>query len=201
MRITGGPSRGRKIRRPGKAGNRDLRPPLVRMRKSIFSQLEATVPQSRILDLFAGTGSFGLEALSQGAREAVFVERDRSTAKVLEQNIRNLGFRHQSRVVVSDALSEWTLESLEDLPPFDVVFMDPPFRLFKTESEITRLKERLEAILHGPLLNVEGILVLRLPKRLDEVLCTSAAKTRVYGRSAVAFFDKTNDRKAGQNEE
>lgn len=203
MRILGGHTHGRKFSRsPGSAS----RPPLARLRQSIFSILEARgrLAGSRVLDLFAGSGSFGLESASRGAREVVFVELDERAATDLEHSIRELGFPLQCRVTRADALAPLDLYSLarpsavpERAPgnrsrevAFDLIFVDPPFRLFRGADAGSRLARRVLEILDGPILDPGGLLVLRYPRELAGGLPLSPSDTRLYGQSAVSFFEK-----------
>ena len=101
LRIIGGEWRGRRIRFPGTAG---IRPTPDRVRETLFNWLAAVVPGSRCLDLFAGSGGLGLEALSRGAREATFVERDRRNAARLSETVALLA-PGRAAVVVADALA------------------------------------------------------------------------------------------------
>lgn len=120
LRIIGGQWRSRKLRFPDAEG---LRPTADRLRETLFNWLQFQVPGSRCLDLFAGSGSLGLEALSREAAQVVFVERDAKVAGVLEENLQTLGATN-GNVVRGDALGY-----LRGTPqPFDLVFLDPPFR-------------------------------------------------------------------------
>ena len=119
LRIIGGEWRGRRIRFPGVPG---LRPTPDRVRETLFNWLAAVVPGSRCLDLFAGSGALGIEALSRGAASAVFVERDRDAAARLRETLAVLA-PHRATVVEGDALA-WLAGAPE---PFDVAFVDPPF--------------------------------------------------------------------------
>src|SRR4029450_4259634 len=96
MRIIGGEAPGRK---PAPPKDRATRPLLDRIRESIFSSLEGSFEGRRVLDLFAGTGSFGLEAVSRGARQAVFVENGAAALAVLNRNIETLGFGSRTEVI------------------------------------------------------------------------------------------------------
>jgi len=119
VRIIGGEWRGRRIRFPSAA---ELRPTPDRVRETLFNWLQGAIGDARCLDLFAGSGALGLEALSRGAREVVFVERDARVAAALRQTIATLG-GGRSQVVATDAF-----RYLQGAPqPFDVVFLDPPF--------------------------------------------------------------------------
>lgn len=119
VRIIGGAWRGRRlpiVTAPG------LRPTADRVRETLFNWLAPVLPGMRCLDLFAGTGALGLEALSRGAAQACFVECQAVIAKALEESLRRLG-SDNARVVVGDAH-----RFLAGPPqPFDLVFLDPPF--------------------------------------------------------------------------
>jgi 16S rRNA (guanine966-N2)-methyltransferase len=119
LRIIGGEWRGRRIRFPGKGG---IRPTPDRVRETLFNWLAADVPASRCLDLFAGSGALGLEALSRGATHATFVERDRENAARLRETAALLA-PDRAAVIQADALAWLGGPST----PHDIVFLDPPF--------------------------------------------------------------------------
>ncbi|MEM8690387.1 MAG: 16S rRNA (guanine(966)-N(2))-methyltransferase RsmD [Pseudomonadota bacterium] len=126
MRIIAGEWRGRRLSPVGK-GDRDahLRPTSDRVRESLFSMLSHRLDFEgmRILDLFAGTGALGLEALSRGGDEAVFVENGRKSQKLLAENIRLLGADGRAKIMHNDVtrLGSWPNA------PFDLVLLDPPY--------------------------------------------------------------------------
>jgi 16S rRNA (guanine966-N2)-methyltransferase len=119
LRIIGGEWRGRRVHFPAKSG---IRPTPDRVRETLFNWLMAKVPGSRCLDLFAGSGALGLEALSRGASTVTFVERDRANAASLSETVARLAPGRAS-VIEGDALA-WLAG-----PPaaFDIVFLDPPY--------------------------------------------------------------------------
>jgi len=119
LRIIGGAWRGRKFRFPPAES---IRPTPDRVRETLFNWLMGRVDGARALDLFAGSGALGLEALSRGAAEATFVERDAVIARHLEDVLAKLGARHAS-VVHDDALRFLRGPARH----FDLVFLDPPF--------------------------------------------------------------------------
>lgn len=119
VRIIGGAWRGRRVTVVDAPG---LRPTGDRVRETLFNWLAPVLPGMRCLDLFAGTGALGLEALSRGAEEVCFVERQAAVGRALEESLRRLGSAN-GRVVTADAL-----RFLSGPPqPFDLVFLDPPF--------------------------------------------------------------------------
>ncbi|QNN52099.1 16S rRNA (guanine(966)-N(2))-methyltransferase RsmD [Nocardioides mesophilus] len=130
-RIIGGSAGGRRIRTPQ---GENTRPTSDRVREALFSSLEAelgSVAGLRFLDLYAGSGAVGLEAVSRGAGMLTSVEQDRRTATLVRDNARNLGFR--SVEVVAAAVRR-TLQA-PPRAPYDVVFSDPPYALSAAEVE------------------------------------------------------------------
>jgi 16S rRNA (guanine(966)-N(2))-methyltransferase RsmD len=124
MRVIGGQDRGRRLRAP--RGLR-TRPTADRVRVTLFDIVGPAIAGTRVLDLFAGTGAVGIEALSRGAARAVFVERDRDALRTLRANLATLHLsREAARVVAGDALAALPgLVATEG--PFDLVFLDPPY--------------------------------------------------------------------------
>lgn len=125
VRIIGGDWRGTRLPVADRDG---LRPTSDRVRETLFNWLQPVLPGARVLDLFAGTGALGLEALSRGAREAVLVERDPQLAEGLRQLAAKLPGGERVQVVCADALS-WLRQVPGGFGPagFDLVFVDPPF--------------------------------------------------------------------------
>ncbi|MBS0201040.1 MAG: 16S rRNA (guanine(966)-N(2))-methyltransferase RsmD [Proteobacteria bacterium] len=121
VRIVGGRWRGTKLPVPDVAG---LRPSSDRVRETLFNWLQPVLPGARVLDLFAGTGALGLEALSRGAAAATLVERDRNACTGLRASIDRLKAGDAAHLVQADALA-WLAGATAG--PFDIVFVDPPF--------------------------------------------------------------------------
>ena len=104
----------------------DTRPTTDRIKETLFNILQTQVPGSRFLDLFAGSGGIGIEALSRGARAAVFVEQNQKAADCIRENLRNTRLEEDAAVMVCDAVT--ALRRMEGKQePFDLVFMDPPY--------------------------------------------------------------------------
>lgn len=135
LRIIGGQWRGRKLAFPAIEG---LRPTGDRIRETLFNWLAPLLPGAHCLDLFAGSGALGLEALSRGAEEAVMVEKDPAAATQLRANLQQLG-SDKGRIVNEDSLG-W-LKREPPAQPFDVVFIDPPFDLDLWQESIERLNQ------------------------------------------------------------
>lgn len=171
MRITGGEWRGRRLAAPP---GRITRPTADRVREAWMSIVAAQLPGARVVDLFAGSGALGLEALSRGAEHAVLVERSTTVVGVLRRNIDALGAANRCSVVRADALRYAAGRSPLE---FDVAFADPPYRL----GLATRLIEAFGAHPFSRLLGVEHERELQLPT-------LNGSRTRYYGDSGLSFF-------------
>ena len=122
LRITSGLFRGRLIQSPPGS---ETRPTTERLRQAWLNALQFSLQDARILDLFSGSGALGLEALSRGAAYVIFVEADAKAATIIQKNIQTLGLQDQARVIVRKV--EVALTELSKEPPFDLIFMDPPY--------------------------------------------------------------------------
>jgi len=121
LRIIAGRHRGRRLRFPAGV---EIRPTPDRVRETLFNWLQPRIDQSRVLDLFAGSGALGLEALSRGAAQVTFIEKDRRAAAAIEA-IASEWQEPNARVVCESAIA-WLAARAEE-PPFDIVFLDPPY--------------------------------------------------------------------------
>lgn len=134
LRIIGGEWRGRKVEFPPVAA---IRPTPDRVRETLFNWLQLAIPGSRCLDLFAGSGALGLEALSRGAAEVVFVESDTQAAGRLSGNLRLLACDRGT--VVSTRAQQYLEGAVE---PCDVIFLDPPYAERLLAATCRRIEER-----------------------------------------------------------
>lgn len=157
LRIIGGEWRGRRLEFPSRP---DLRPTPDRVRETLFNWLAPLLPGARVVDLFAGSGALGLEALSRGAAEAWLVERDPVLARVLGEHVARLGAN--ARVIRDDARRFLRRQHASDLR-FDVAFVDPPYR--EPVEPWLRLLEPLLA--PGAVVYVERPLPDGLPDGVD----------------------------------
>lgn len=181
IRIVAGTRRGHKIIVP-EAQN--LRPTGERVREAIFDALGA-INGLRVLDLFAGTGAMGLEALSRGAEECVFVESASVAVDALRQNIRALDFTGSSRLLATDY--KVALQRLEgEGKAFDLLFVDPPYRML-SEVEAT-----LQPFL-SRLLVENGVVVVEGPKSSDAHFSRVPVFDRIYGDTRVIMITMGSD--------
>ena len=177
MRVTGGVLSGRRLAVPGSA-----RPTTDRVREAVFNSLGRVVswPDCAVLDLFAGSGALGVEALSRGCDRATFVERDRGAVKVLRENLAALTVTDRALVVAGDA-QRWSPAPGER---FDVLLADPPYEA--PAVDIARLISRLA---DGGALCEGAVLVVERPFR-DPLAPFPAAwedRRRRYGDSMVWY--------------
>jgi len=152
VRIIGGAWRGRRIAFPDLP---DLRPTPDRVRETLFNWLQHELAGARCLDLFAGSGALGLEALSRGAKELLLVEQDPTAARYLTEQIQRLEVFAQASVVEMDAY-QYLLRPAE---PFDIIFLDPPFK----SDAIPALAALLDA---GTWLKRGSLVYLESPREL-----------------------------------
>jgi 16S rRNA (guanine(966)-N(2))-methyltransferase RsmD len=186
MRIIAGEHRGRRIDAPR---GEKTRPMLDRVREALFSTVQDWIPNARALDLFAGSGSLGLEALSRGAEHARFVERAQPALAVLRQNVEALGLGSASKIVRGNALSSeaW---SEEGDPGFDLVFFDPPYAMLDDAAQRKSIVDAVEALLRSRV-RERGVLVFHAPARALETLRFAPERTRdvrTYGTSALCYL-------------
>lgn len=137
MRVIGGAYRSRRLRT---VTGPDVRPTSDRLRETLFNVLGARVRDSRFLDLCAGSGAVGIEALSRGARHAVFVEQSRRACEVIEANLGALGIADQATLICRDAMAALKQPGLASAP-FDLVFFDPPYASGLYPTVLNRLAE------------------------------------------------------------
>ena len=184
MRIIAGEARGRRLHTPK---DDSIRPLLDQIRESIFSSLDSVLLDRYVLDLFSGIGSFGLEALSRGARRAVFVDRSASSLAILRRNIENLSFGPRSEIIQGDALRVPQLSgSVEST--FGVVFLDPPFKMFDSLEGAGIVFDRVQQILLSPSMATDGVLILRHPSKFRGDCPLKADSRKIHGQSVVLLF-------------
>lgn len=137
MRISGGDARGRSIKPPKHGG---LRPTSDKVREALFSILGGEVDGASFLELYAGTGAVGIEALSRGASRAVFVDSSQKAVRLIRENLGALGYREKAAVVGRDVLV-FLKKTAPELGPFDIVFVDPPYHTGEGERALDALGE------------------------------------------------------------
>ena len=177
MRIIAGEKRSRKIEAP--EGN-DTRPTADRIKESLFSILQRRLYDAHVLDLYAGSGALSLEALSRGAAFAQLVDKSYKACKVIEKNIKTLGYEDKAKLMnVEDVRAVAQLEMQEK--GFDLIFLDPPYRMDMTEM-LGRLAKKL--------LNEDGMIICEHdrstpPGTPDNLILQDR---REYGITGMSFY-------------
>ncbi len=181
MRVIAGQRRGKRLFAPA---DRSIRPTADRLRESIFNILGPRIQQAVVLDLFAGTGALGIEALSRGASAAWFIDQRAAAAALIRRNLEACGFAGRGRVLRGDACQ--TPPPRIGLPVCDLVFMDPPYAqgLVAAALACWTRSARLSAqamivIEHAP---AESLPPLATAWRLED--------QRRYGKSLVSFLSR-----------
>ncbi len=187
MRIISGEARGQTI---DTLDIPHLRPMLDRVRENLFNIIQFDVTDARVLDLFSGCGSLGIEALSRGAEACVFVESDGQLVELIEENLRSCGLMDRAYVLRDDV---FMLPGR--LPPpgheaADLVLVDPPYERIDAPNKRDEVFETLEGMIGG-LIAPDALLILHhrpMPHALwptDRMKCVDQ---RVYGNSQLTFF-------------
>lgn len=152
MRIIAGTARSLPLKSvPGM----ETRPTTDRIKETLFNILQDDVPGSYFLDLFAGSGQIGLEALSRGARYAVFVDNGKKAVACIEDNIRFTKFGKETKLYPTDILS--ALRAMEGTYQFDIIFMDPPYNQ-KMEKDVLRYLATSSLLKENTMIIVEASL-------------------------------------------
>lgn len=176
MRVITGTARGRKLKTPE---GMDIRPTTDNVKESVFNILQFDIEGRRVLDLFAGTGQLGIECLSRGAREAVFIDQSRDAVKIIRENLKTCGF--SAPVLQQDALSY-----LNACGKFDLIFVDPPYDAELYEPVL----EKINAI---DILSDGGIILCeaRREKALPEMRAPYFKRREYhYGRVKLGLYSK-----------
>ena len=178
IRIIAGSARGRRLTStPGQA----VRPTSSRVREATFSILGAKVRGASVLDLFAGIGALGLEALSRGAEQVDFVEKAPRHAACIRTNLETLGFTAQGRVWVHDVAQTLARGQFTGAP-YDLVFLDPPY----APGAVARL---LPPLLGADIIAPSGVVVAEHPQRdVPEAPGWETGRTYRYGKTSVTLL-------------
>jgi 16S rRNA (guanine966-N2)-methyltransferase len=188
MRIIAGTARGREILSVSKKVM--VKPISGRIKQSVFDIIRPYVCASRFLDLFSGTGSVGLEALSRGAMSVVFVEKRGICVKVITKNLARLGFKDKAKVFKSDVLANLSwLKRHSDNEGYDIIFMGPPYR----DDEgvpFSLTQPALKSVSSAKILAPKGTVVVQHHKKETYEIPENFEMFRQekYGDTAVSFF-------------
>jgi len=185
MRIISGTSKGRKLVTPK---SQSLRPTSDRVKESIFNILRIEMEGKVVLDLFAGTGNLGIEALSRGAKKAIFVEKGRQAIRLIQKNLSQLGLEEWSEIVPRDANRAIGILKQRG-ESFDVILMDPPYEKGLIQKTLMKLRSH-------PIYKKDSILVIEHNKR-EPLPVTLAGwnliRQRQIGDTLISFLTPQED--------
>ncbi len=192
MRVIGGRSKGRVLASPkGQA----IRPTSDRVKESLFNILQEKLGGRIVLDLFAGTGNLGIEALSRGAKKVIFVEKGRHALGLIQRNLAQFGLGERSEVLPTDA--DRAIGILNQRGKiFDLIFMDPPYERGLIEKTLTKLNSH-------PIYHRDSILVVEHHRReiLPPVLNRwNLIRQRRMGDTVISFLTPREDHAATEAE-
>lgn len=179
MRIIAGELKGRRLMSP--SDNR-VRPTTDKVKEAVFSMIYGYLDGSIVIDLFAGTGNLGLEAISRGAERAYFVDRDRTSIGLVRENVKHCKVEDRSVIIWSDYASAFKKIGEKA----DVIFLDPPY-------SAGYMEECIKLISQSGILAEEGIVVAEysssdtLPEQIEDMVLV---KSKRYGKISVSIFEK-----------
>ena len=182
VRIIAGTARGRKLET---LEGLETRPTLDRVKEAFFGSLQFRIPYAEVLDLFSGSGSLGLEALSRGAKRAVMNDRNPACVGIIRRNIASLGFDNAAQTMNLDYAAAIDRLS-EEGAAFDLAFLDPPYREGLSEDAVARLFRR-------GLIKPGGIVVLEHAAELapqDAPGVFRVTKTKRFGKCGYSLIEE-----------
>lgn len=161
-----------------------MRPTADRLRESIFNIIAFKVPEAVVLDLFSGTGAFGIEALSRGAKQVVFIEKSWASVSAIQRNIRTFALEAQTRIIRWDIAK--SLNCLKRIPlRYDLVFMDPPYNRNMVQMGLRNLYQHSDRLNRGVCVVVEHSVSEPIPENTLEF---NTSDQRKYGKTLVTFL-------------
>jgi len=181
LRIIGGDLKGKKLH---SLHGTEIRPTADRLRESIFNILSFRVQNAIVLDLFAGTGALGIEALSRKAESAVLVDNNRRSISLIERNVKSCGLGNRAKIIKWNILKN--LNCIQSaIPAFDIVFMDPPYNQNIIKQTLLNL-HRSDSLKRGADIIVEHTPIELIP---EDSLEFKMSDQRRYGKTLVSFLN------------
>jgi 16S rRNA (guanine966-N2)-methyltransferase len=181
MRVIAGKFRSRPLKGPAKLR---LRPTSDPLRETLFNVLGPSVADSLFVDLYAGTGAIGIEAISRGAREVIFVESHAPTARLIRQNLESLGIRAGAELIEADAVRALEVIAKRRLLA-DFIFLDPPYEEAEEHLRVLEFLDESHLLAPYGLVIVEHRRQMELPDRFDRL---ELARLLEQGDAALSFY-------------
>jgi 16S rRNA (guanine(966)-N(2))-methyltransferase RsmD len=186
LRILGGQSRGRTLKTLPQ-DNLSIRPMLWRMKKSVFDIIQNRIADSYFLDLYAGVGSVGIEALSRGAKKAVFAELSPVSINLIKKNIEMLGYEDKAQIIECDVIRNF--ERLKD--KYDIVFMGPPYKDMDKKA-LALTCPTLRRIVSFDILKEDSLLISQrhIKEPVTPIAGLELFRNEKYGDTIVSFYKR-----------
>ena len=182
LRVISGSAKGLKLQT---LEGMNTRPTTDRVKENLFNIIAPYIPGSNVLDLFAGTGSLGIEALSRGANSAVFCDQHEQSADIINRNLQHTKLTDKSEVFLGEA--QLILKKLSQLSKkFDIIFLDPPYKK-EIVPDILQSLEKYGVLDEKVLISVETDIEDQLPTETG-TLCVS--REQIYGKTKLTFYKK-----------
>ena len=170
------------------------RPISDRIKGSLFNILAGVIPESRVIDMYAGTGAIGIEALSQGAKSCIFIESDSTAIAVIKKNLEATRLHDNARVLKYDVF-EITPYLEKNNIAIDLIFASPPYPLIEKSLYRDKLLTLFFSLCSKYILQPDGLIMLQHRKtdfeRVPEGFCLELFDTRIYGDTQLSFFKNT----------
>jgi 16S rRNA (guanine(966)-N(2))-methyltransferase RsmD len=183
MRVIAGEKRGTLLLEPH---NNNIRPTTDKVKGALFNMLQFDICDTVFLDLFSGSGSIAIEALSRGAKKAIIIENNEDSLKLIKKNILKTGYNEKAEIIHSDVIN-WLQQQKKETCQYDFVFMDPPYngkelidQCLKLISQTAILKEKSKLI-------VEHDIKAIVPEEIKDL---KRVKQKKYGRCILSIFMK-----------
>lgn len=185
MRVIAGSARGRRLKSvPGT----NTRPTTDRVKENLFNILGSAVNNAAFLDLFAGNGGVGIEALSRGARSAVFIDKSRTCTKMIRTNLEIVGFLDRAQVYTNDVLQALGILGRKG-QQFDLIFLDPPYQSGLVDKALVQISS-------SNLLTPGGLVIAEYGKKEEIIqfaLNLSRVREQQYGDTVLGFYRAEED--------
>ncbi|NLB79036.1 MAG: 16S rRNA (guanine(966)-N(2))-methyltransferase RsmD [Clostridiaceae bacterium] len=180
LRVIGGTAKGVPLKTPD---TKNTRPTLDRTKESLFNILMPYISGTLVLDLFSGSGSLGIEVLSRGAKEAVFVDQSKNCRDIIIENLRKTRMEERSKVMTLDVIK--AIKTLSDQKlKFDIIFLDPPYNMNFIAKTIQNIDE-FDIIAEEGILACEHHVDENAPERVGSL---TKVRTKVYGETLYSFY-------------
>jgi len=181
MKVIGGIHKGKRLLFIKEKG---IRPTKDVVREAIFDTLRGWIINKKVIELFAGTGALGIEAISEGAEKVIFVENNKKAIEILKKNITKIGV--EEKTVVLKGTVEDRIKEMRNFK-YDLVIVDPPY-----EFSTKKLKDLLESIIDSQIINENGIIVVehKVKYTIPESEKFTVYKNKKYGKTSVSYLVK-----------